>query len=338
MAGTTEDERGAVIEHPAVIERGAAVERGAAERASCSSGTVVCATGLAVRRPFDGVGLARWFAARALPGVEHVRDLLWQRAVPLPHGPAVLEVDLGAEDGPLPLTARLADPRDRAAAIALARRMLDLDADPHRIDTGLRGALPVLAPLVEARPGVRIPGTPSLAEALLWAIVGQQISSARARALLTAATDLAGVELPPPLRTAHVHRLAAPPREAGARAEEWFRGPGARRSTLTAVLTDPPEPDLPLDALRRELRSRRGIGPWTVEYALLRGAAAGDAAPPRDVALLAAARALGLAEDFPALDRALRAATPWRGYAAMHLWHHRDTLPAHQRTLRRDRS
>ncbi|ATG52644.1 adenosine deaminase [Brachybacterium vulturis] len=303
-----------------------------------ADGAAVVRAELAVRRPFDGAGLARWFAGRAIPGVEHVEGLLWQRAVSLPHGPGVLQVDLAREEGPLPLTARLADLRDYAAAVAMARKMLDLDADPRGIDAGLRTAMPPLVPLVQARPGVRIPGTPSLAEALLWAIVGQQISTGRARALLEGAADLAGHELPPALRTARVHRLAIPPAEAGARAEEWFRGPGARRRTLTAALSTPPDPHLPVPELREQLLAIRGIGPWTADYALLRGTRAVDVAPPRDVALLAVARALDLAEDFADLDDVLRDASPWRSYAVMHLWHHRDSLPAHQRTLRKDRS
>lgn len=308
----------------------------AAPRPSTTDVAVVDAA-LAVRRPFHGEGLARWFAAREIPGVEHVEDLRWRRAVPLPHGPAVLEVDLGVPRGPLPLTARLSDPRDLAAAVGLARRMLDLEADPVGIDAGLRASLPLLAPLLDARPGVRLPGTPSLAEALLWAVVGQQITTDRARALLTSATDLLGTALPEAMRDEHIHRLAAAPALAAARAEEWFRGPGARRRALTDLLADPPDPHLPLPELRVQLLARRGIGPWTADYALLRGARAIDAAPARDVALLAAARDLGLAEDFSSMQEALAAASPWRSYAVMHLFHHRDTLPAERRTLRKDR-
>lgn len=326
--------RGAVSSADAAVAPPAAVGHGGVE----NEGAAEVRADLAVRRPFDGAGLMRWFAARALPGVEHVQGLRWTRAVALPHGPAVLQVDLGVADGPLPLTARLADLRDYAAAVALARQMLDLDADPRGIDDGLRAAMPALAPLVDARPGVRIPGTPSFSEALLWAVVGQQITTDRARALIETATDLAGIELPAALRTGHVHRLAVSPAEAGARAEEWFRGPGARRRTLTEALTAPPDPGLPVPSLRDALLAIRGIGPWTADYALLRGARAIDVAPPRDVALLAVARALGLAEDFPSLDRTLETASPWRSYAVMHLWHHRDTLPDHQRTLRKDLS
>lgn len=319
---------------PSAIRELAAPQRGTAG----VEGAAVVHADLAVRRPFHGAGLAKWFAARAILGVEHVEDLVWTRAVALPHGPAVLQVDLGTEEGPLPLTARLTDLRDYAAAVALARRMLDLDADPHGTDAGLRAAMPALAPLLDARPGMRIPGTPSLAEALMWAIVGQQITTARARVLIERATELAGAELPAPLRSRHVHRLSVSPAEAGARAEEWFRGPGARRRTLAGALADPPDPHLPVPELRSRLLAMPGIGPWTADYALLRGTRAIDVAPPRDVALLAVARALGLSDDFPGLDRALHAASPWRSYAVMHLWHHRDDLPAELRTLRKDRS
>lgn len=293
---------------------------------------------LAVRRPFDGQGLAAWFATRAIPGVEHVEGLLWSRAVHLPHGPGVLQVDLGVPSGPLPLTVHLADLRDYAGAVAMARQMLDLDADPLGIDAGLAAAMPALGPLITKRPGVRIPGTPSLAEALLWAIVGQQITTTRARSLLTAATDLAGAELPAALRTEHIRRLNVTPADAAARAEEWFRGPAARRRTLATVLADPPEAQLPVPELRERLLAQPGIGPWTADYALLRGVRAIDVAPSRDVALLASARALGLAEEFPALDARLKAASPWRSYAVMHLWLHREDLPPGRRTLRKDRS
>lgn len=320
------------------LRGGPALARSPEEAAPSPADAAVLTAQLAVRRPFDGPGLATWFATRAVPGVEHVDGLRWSRAVHLPHGPGVLHVDLGVEHGPLPLTAHLADLRDYAAAVAMARQLLDLDADPLGIDAGLSAAMPALAPLVARRPGVRIPGTPSLAEALLWAIVGQQITTAQARTMITAATDLAGSKLPAALATEHIHRLLITPSEAAERAGEWFRGPGARRRTLAAVLADPPAAHRPVPELRDQLLARPGIGPWTADYALLRGVRAIDVAPARDVALLAAARALGLADDFTALGTCLQAASPWRSYAVMHLWHHRDELPPEHRTLRKENS
>lgn len=281
---------------------------------------------LALRGPFDGAGLADWFAHRAVPGVEELDGLLWTRALRLPHGPAVVRVDLAA---PAPLAARLAlaDLRDHAAAIAAVRHLLDLDADPVGIDAGLAEALPALAPLVAARPGVRLPGAPSPREALLWAITGQQITTSQAREQITRATDLLAEELPQALRTGGVHRLPVDPVRAAERAEDWFRGPGARRRTLiTAVPAPGLEAEAGPSALRERLLALRGVGPWTADYVLLRGARAVDVAPARDAALLIAAKDLGLAEDHAELTAVLRSASPWRSYACLHLWHHAAAL------------
>jgi AraC family transcriptional regulator of adaptative response / DNA-3-methyladenine glycosylase II len=294
-------------------------------------GTVPAA--LAVRRPLDGAGLADWFADRAIEGVEHVDSGRWTRAVRLPHGPAVLTVDLTAGHGPLPMTARLTDLRDYAPAVALVRRMLDLDADPVGTDEALRAALPELAGLLKTRPGVRLPGTTDLAEALLWAITGQQVTTQQTRAQITRATDLLSPALPEDLRTEHVYRLPVRPADAAARAEDWFRGPAARRRALRAALSDgPPDAHPSADAtsppLRDALLAIPGVGPWTADYALLRGLRVTDVAPPRDAALLTAARDLGLADDHAALTTLLARAAPWRSYATMLLWHHAAVVTA----------
>lgn len=281
---------------------------------------------LDVRRPFHGAGLASWFAHRAIPGVESVDGAVWTRAVHLPHGPGVLEVDLGAPRA-LPLSLRLADQRDRCAAVALVCRLLDLDADAMLIDQHLVQSLPALAPLIEQRPGVRIPGTASIAEALMWAIVGQQITTTQARDQITRATDLAGQALPEGLRRGPVTRLPVLPADAARTAGAWYRGPGARRRALVTALTSHIAPQQPVHDLRAQLLALPGVGPWTADYVMLRAARATDSSPARDVALLGAARDLGIAADHSSLAQALQAASPWRSYASLHLWLHNSTLP-----------
>ncbi|MBB5832136.1 Ada metal-binding domain-containing protein [Brachybacterium aquaticum] len=313
-------------------DRASADRARAGGSASPGSDGAVLTARLAVRRPFDGAGLADWLAHRAVEGVESLEDLRWTRALSLPHGPALAQVDLAA-DGPLPLTLHLADLRDHAAAIALLRRLLDLDADPVGIDEGLAGTSPALAGLVADRPGVRLPGLPDLGEALLWAITGQQITTAQAREQITRATDLHTEELPAGMRSAGVHRLPVDPVLAAASAAEWFRGPGARREALAVAVpaAQALDPTLPVGALREELLALRGVGPWTADYALLRTVRAVDLSPARDAALLAAARDLGLAEDHPGLQASLAAASPWRSYATLHLWHHQASLRGDRR-------
>ena len=90
---------------------------------------------LAVRTPFDGAGLLAFFAARAVPGVEHVDDDRYSRTLSLPRRARHGRPDPGhrSRRG----TFRLADWRDLAPAVGRVRHLLDLDADPVAIVAAL---------------------------------------------------------------------------------------------------------------------------------------------------------------------------------------------------------
>ena len=136
---------------------------------------------LAVRQPFDRIGLAGFLAARAVSGVETVDHLTVTRALSLPGGPAVAELALAVDH--VDARFHLTDLADLAAAIARCRRLLDLDADPEAVDATLGGA-PSLTSSVRAHPGRRVPGAVDGWELAARAVVGQQVSVAGARALL----------------------------------------------------------------------------------------------------------------------------------------------------------
>ena len=74
------------------------------------------------------------------------------------------------------------DLRDVAVAVRRCRDLLDLDADPAQVDAVLAGD-PALAPLVAARPGLRVPGAVDGFEIAVRAVLGQQISVAAARTM-----------------------------------------------------------------------------------------------------------------------------------------------------------
>ena len=116
---------------------------------------------LTFRAPLDAAGLLGFFAARAVPGVEEVRGGTYRRVVRLAHGLAVVALDVSGAGVRLELDDG-ADARDGDEAVAVARRLLDLDADPGAVDAVL-GADPLLAPLVAASPAAasREPRTPS---------------------------------------------------------------------------------------------------------------------------------------------------------------------------------
>jgi DNA-3-methyladenine glycosylase II len=82
-------------------------------------------------------------------------------------------------------------------------------------------------------------------------------------------------------------------------------------------------PDAPVDAIAARLLAVKGIGPWTVNYALLRGYGYADCSLHGDVAVRSALQRL-LGEDAkPDIARTevlLARYAPYRTMAAAYLW------------------
>jgi len=279
---------------------------------------------LAVRTPFAGGALLRFLADHAVPGVEVARGNGYARTLDLPHGPGVVELELGDLVGPgtafVPATFRLADLRDTAAAVERVRRILDADCDPVAVGQHL-GVEPVLGPLVSATPGLRVPGAPDGAELAVSTIVGQQVSVAGARTVLgrlVAAHGLpfdTGVEgLTHVFPTAEVIAGVDP---------EALPMPRARGRALNAVAAAIGSGALTLDRgadrddVHAALLALPGIGPWTAGYIALRALGHPDVFLPSDVGLVRALSRLGAPSDLTTLEAAWR---PWRSYASLYLW------------------
>ncbi len=135
---------------------------------------------LAYRPPLDFEALLRFLGERAVPGVEEVVDGAYRRVLALPHGLGI--VTLAAAATHVDCELRLEDLRDLTAAVQRCRRLLDLDADPLAIADAL-GRDRLLAPLVRAQPGLRVPGHVDPHELAVRAVLGQQVSVAAARTL-----------------------------------------------------------------------------------------------------------------------------------------------------------
>ncbi|MFD0631196.1 DNA-3-methyladenine glycosylase 2 family protein [Catenulispora yoronensis] len=139
---------------------------------------------LGYRAPFDFGALLGWFGDRAVPGVDEVAgtgpDAVYRRALRLPHGTG--QVELRDDAGVIHARLSVEDLRDVAVAVRRCRDLLDLDADPAQVAAAL-STDPALAPLVAARPGLRVPGAVDGFEIAVRAVLGQQISVAAARTL-----------------------------------------------------------------------------------------------------------------------------------------------------------
>ena len=293
-------------------------------RRRAAARTVVTSPGvvdlrLAYREPLDHAALWRFFAARAIPGVEEMDGEIYRRALRLPHAAGVAELAPG--DGYIRCRLRLEDPRDLAVAVHRCRWVLDLDADPVAVDA-LLGGDALLSAVVQRRPGRRVPHTVDGAELAVRAVLGQQVSVAGARTLAGRLVERFGK----PLTTSvggvtHLFPTAdaladAPLRDIGL--------PARRAATLSAISRAVADGDLDLepgadwDGARRVLDELPGVGPWTTSYIALRALGDPDAFPDSDLGLRKAADRLGItATQLPQVAVAWR---PWRGYAAEYLW------------------
>jgi AraC family transcriptional regulator, regulatory protein of adaptative response / DNA-3-methyladenine glycosylase II len=137
---------------------------------------------LAFAAPYDWPAMIETLAARAIPGVECVREGRYYR-----------NVDLGGSRG----TVSVGPPREGSLVVVLdidrlevvrdvvarVRRLFDLAADPEILQQQL-GSDPELGPLLVARPGLRVAGSWDGFELGVRTILGENLARAAPREAL----------------------------------------------------------------------------------------------------------------------------------------------------------
>jgi AraC family transcriptional regulator of adaptative response / DNA-3-methyladenine glycosylase II len=294
-------------------------ERDGADGGDGGDGAIVLR--LPYRAPLHGGDLLAFLAARAVPGVEEVREGAYIRSLRLPHGDGVVELRPRADQ--VEARFHLTEARDLAAAVQRCRALLDLDSDPCAVDAALAGDA-VIGELVGSCPGRRLPGHVDGDELALRAVLGQQVS---VRGAATHAARLVrdlGEPLTHPRGTVtHVFPSAGAIARA---APERIAMPAARGRALLALARALAHGELSLDPgadperTRAALIALPGIGPWTTEYIAMRALRDPDVFLATDLGVRRALERLG--ED-PAPAGARRLAQRWRpyrAYAVIHLW------------------
>ena len=185
----------------------------------------------------------------------------------------------------------------------------------------LSDADPVLARLIDERPGfdprawlTELPPM-DLYGALLFQVTGQQLSVAATRRTVARIQALFGGHLPAPAEL-----LAVDPGQLRQAGLSWRKVSTLR--DLAERMTDgrldqDTLATLPDDELLAELTAIPGIGPWTVQGALLVALRREDVVLPGDLALRKAIQAAYALDHLPTQQEVLAIAEKWRPYRSL---------------------
>lgn len=211
------------------------------------------------------------------------------------------------------------------AAHAAAVRMLNLASDPTAFERQVDRQ--DMTRLIAPRRGMRIPLTATPWECLLWAIVGQQVNLPFAYALRTAVAEVAGEPVGGGLR-AHPTPQAVAALDYDDLTSRRFSRRKAEYLVDTARLIASGE--LRIDgerematAIERRMLDVRGLGPWSVQYFLMRGLGFADCVPVGDAGLTAALQRFHNLDHRPGpaeTRELMEPFGPFRSLGTYHLW------------------
>lgn len=269
---------------------------------------------LRYQAPYDWTALLKFFAARAIPGVDEVEGKAYRRTFVLGRAQGHLSVWLanGA------LTAEVTGKVGTNDIAEKLRRLFDLDAPGKQIATHFRDD-ETLKPSLKKRPGLRVPGVWDPFELGIRAILGQQVSVAAASTLAGRIATKFGKTAAKGHAT--LTRLFPTPSDLADANLDGIGLTTRRAATVTSfartVRDDPTllASDQPLETFVERIADLPGLGPWTAHYMAMRMGYA-DAFPASD---LGVRKALNTTSDKEVLRRA-EAWRPYRAYATMHLW------------------
>ena len=265
---------------------------------------------------------------------ERLTGDIYETAVLLDGTPACLTLQLSPTEVSVQLAAAagVADPggRPRRGRLHAAHEqvigLLGLDEDAAAFARLARRL--GLGRLVAGRPELRISRTPSVFDGLLWSIIGQQINFSFACVLKRRLTEHLGRPL--------ANGLVAPPTPAAIaqlkpdqlRAWQYSRQKAdyllvAAQRVASGELDLECLPRMSATRAERTLLAVRGLGPWSVNYLLMRSLGFADCVPLGDTGVASGLQALLRLEERPDLDatrRLMAVFSPFRSLATAHLW------------------
>lgn len=270
--------------------------------------------------PLDWDHLLGFYRRRMIEGLEEVGDGYYQRTVNVNGSKGWFKATV-AKESSLDIEFELDDMSQLRSLIANIRRMFDLDVDISKVEAFFT----TIDSNLVAKSGIRIPGVWSSWEAGVRAILGQQVSVTAAIGQLNLLVrKLSGSHqasnLQEPANSqecSDLHKIAEAsekayfptPKQIADADVSFLRMPGSRKEALKRfaeymVDNEAEHPSKWIDL--------KGIGPWTIQYAQLRGLSEPNHLLVGDLVVKKFIR------HRPAINA--ESVSPWGSYATFHCW------------------
>ena len=283
--------------------------------------------------PFDfelTAGYHAYFQARS--GADNVEGGVYRRLLDLDGRLVLVTVrSTGSVDSPelaIELRGEGLTDADGEVAVAQVRWMLGTDQELASF-YALAETDPALAGLARQFRGLHLPRTATLFEALVLAILGQQISANVARTMRTLLIERYGTRAE--FDGATYYAFPRPEAISAAFPEELreLKLSRSKAEYVRVIAGTALEPgwdelyELRDDEVVRRLTALRGVGNWTAQWALVRGLARPDALPLGDLALRRGVSRLwrdGATVTDAEVETIAERWRPWRSYATAYLF------------------
>lgn len=254
------------------------------------------------RPPYDWSSMHRFLSRRMIPELEWCDEDSYGRSI----GWGVCRGHFTASHIPgenrFDVEVVLDDMAALKSVVGNIRRVLDLDTDIGSVEQVLEQHY---SSALQIRSGLRLPGTWSMFEAGVRAILGQQVSVTAAKGLVTRLVSELGE------CREHLGKYFPTPQAIANDDLAFLKLPGSRKQALRALAKHYMNSEYPDHS--DQWLALKGVGPWTVNYARMRGLSDPDIYLLGDLGIKKAIKKSN-GEFNPDL------AAPWRSYLTLQLW------------------
>lgn len=275
-------------------------------------------------KPFDFVSILSFLRRRAINGIEQVTQTSYSRTFRTENSSGFFVVTDNSEDGCLELTIDCDDLRCYMTIYNRVRKMFDVDTEFSAINARFTTDRSLSTGMVDGHVP-RLPVAFDPFEAVVRAILGQQISVQAATTLVGRIVRKASIETTPEFPSGLEYFFPSPEELIGLEIEN-IGITKTRQETLKTVTLAVLDNRLDLsinqsfETFRTEFTSLKGIGNWTAHYVAMRGLGMIDCFPSNDLVVIKALTRDGKVPSQKEIIERGELWRPYRTYATLCLW------------------